>query len=233
MEKTSLPDAATLIAAAREAIASVTDNPLDREETTRRRRRAASAALDKWAPAVDEMTDRDGAAAFLGISRDLVKRRMWRARADGTPDWPKPDVEAGNARTWKYRTLAVFEASRPGRGRHGSATAPIPGDAVLHLSVADIAAHFGITANTVHAWRTRYRPGRSLEEEGRAPDCPQPDVIVGLGQHSVAGWRADRLSEWEEWRASLPGTPSGGWPDRRQASRRPPGAGHWDGAAGS
>lgn len=203
MIETSLPDAATLIAAARQAMNEIPADPLNREKTTAARRRAASKALDQWAPAIDGQTDFAGAAAFLGARPDTLKRRRWRARADGSPDWPKPDIEVGRTPGWTYRTIVLHQAETPGRGRHGAATAPIPGDVPVYLAVSDIADHFGVAANTVHSWRTRYRPGRSLEETGKAPNCPLPDVIVGRG-HPQAGWREDRMPEWERWRASLP-----------------------------
>lgn len=202
--ETTLPDAAVLIEAARQAMREIPADPLDRARTAELRREAASRALDQWAPAVDEMTDLAGAAEFLGARLDTVKRRRWRARADGTPDWPDPDVEAGQARAWKFRTIVLHQAGTPGRGRHGSATAPVPGDAVVYLAVSDLADHFGVAANTVHSWRTRYRPGRSLAEAARVPACPQPDVVVGL-KHPQAGWLRERLAEWDEWRARLGG----------------------------
>lgn len=204
MAEMNLPDAAMLIEAAREAMRTVRDDPLDREQTAARRRRVASKALDQWKPAIDEQTDLPGAAEFLGARLDTLKRRRWRARADGTPDWPKPDIEVGRTLGWSYRTIVLHQAEAPGRGHHGSATAPIPGDVTVYLSVADIADHFGVAANTVHSWRTRYRPGRSLEETAKAPNFPQPDVIVGRG-HPQAGWRQDRMAELEQWRVSLPG----------------------------
>lgn len=202
--ETTLPDAATLIEAAREAMSTVPADPLDREKTIAKRRQAADTALDRWAPAIDEMTDLAGAAEFLEARLDTLKRRRWRARADGSPDWPKPDLEPGHAKLWTFRTIVLHQAGTPGRGHHGSATAPIPGDAVVYLAVSDIAGHFNVAANTVHSWRTRYRPGRSLEETAKAPNFPQPDVIVGRG-HPQAGWRQDRMAELEQWRASLPG----------------------------
>jgi hypothetical protein len=206
--ETELPGAATLIEAARQAMREVPDDPLDRERTTARRRRAASSALDQWVPVVDEITDLAGAAVFLGARLDTLKRRRWRARADGTPDWPRPDIEVGRTAGWKYRTIVLHQAEAPGRGHHGQATAPIPGDAVVYLAVSDLADHFGVAANTVHSWRTRYRPGRGLEETAKAPNCPQPDVIVGM-HHPQAGWRQDRLQEWDAWHASLPGQGAG------------------------
>lgn len=208
MSETKLPDAAVLVEAAREAMRSVQGPPGD-PKVIERRRKAASKALDGWAPAIDEVADLAAAATFLGARADSIRRRMWRARADGTPDWPPPDLELGQSKGWRYRTIVLHQAQMPGRGHRGSATALIPGDAVVYLSVADIADHFGVAANTAHSWRTRYRPGRSLAETAKAPVCPQPDVLVGVGK-PVAGWRQDRMAEWDAWHASLPGKGSGG-----------------------
>src|SRR5580704_15044573 len=209
MVKTNLPDAATLIEVARQAMREVQPIPRDPAAATEKRRRIAGKALDQYAPAIDEVVDLTGAAAFLGLrGPDSLRRRQWRARADGTPDWPKPDLELGQSKGWKLRTIVIHQAEAPGRGHHGSALAPIAGDAAVYLSVADIAGHFGVAANTVHSWRTRYRPGRSLEETAQAPVPPQPDVYVGVGKPQ-AGWRQDRISEWDEWRDKLPGQGAG------------------------
>ena len=204
MSETKLPDAATLIGAARQAMRDVQPVPRDPAKASEKRRQAASRVLDEWAPAIDEIASLAGAAAFLGARTDSLRRRQWRARADGTPDWPEPDMELGHAKGWKYRTIVLHQAQAPGRGNQGSAAVPIPGDVVVYLAVADIADHFGVAANTVHSWRTRYRPGRSLEATAKAPNCPQPDVIVGRA-HPQAGWHEDRIGEWDAWRASLPG----------------------------
>lgn len=204
-----MPDAATLIGVARQAMREVQPVPRDPAAAAEKRHRAASKALDQYAPAIDELVDLAGAAAFLGLrGPDSLRRRQWRARADGTPDWPEPDVELGQSKGWKLRTIVLHQAEAPGRGHHGSALAPIAGDAVVYLSVADLADHFGVAANTVHTWRARYRPGRSLEETAKAPVPPQPDVYVGVGKPQ-AGWRQDRIGEWDEWRTKLPGQGAG------------------------
>lgn len=210
-----LPDVSVLVEAARQAMsgAPAPGDPVAADEA---RRQAASEALDRWAPAIDEVVDLDGAAGFLGKSPDYVQRRRYRARGDGTRDWPEPDVEFGRAsRGWKLRTIVVHQATGRRRGQHGSSLAPVPGDVAVYLSVADLAAHFGVAANTVHSWRAKYRPGRSLEDTEREPNCPQPDVIVGKLGHPLSGWRADRLGEWDEWLASMPESKTGGRPRTR------------------
>jgi hypothetical protein len=84
------------------------------------------------------------------------------------------------------------------------------GEQVVYLSAADIADHFGdIEAKTVHTWRARYGPDRSPEAIAKAPTCPQPDMYLGR-RKPQAGWREDRLPEWDAWRASLPGSGAGG-----------------------
>jgi hypothetical protein len=88
---------------------------------------------------------------------------------------------------------------------------------VVYLTAADIADHFGVRAQLVQQWRHRYRPGRSAEAAAKAPTCPQPEPGVQVGRRRPqAVWREDRLAEWDEWRASLPGQGAGGG--------RPPGS---------
>jgi len=203
-----LPDVSVLVETARKAM-SETPAPADPVEAAEVRRQAASKALDRWAPGIDEVVDLDGAAGFLGKTPDYVKRRQYRARADGTPDWPKPDVAFGRSKGWTLRTIVVHQATGSRRGQHGSSLAPVPGDVAVYLSVADLAAHFGVAANTVHSWRAKYRPGRSLEDTAREPNCPQPDVIVGKLGHPTTGWEPSRLGEWDEWLASMPESKTG------------------------
>jgi hypothetical protein len=57
------------------------------------------------------------------------------------------------------------------------------------LSVADIAAMFGVEAKTVSMWRLRY------------PDFPEPDVTVG----GMAGWDPERAEELRVWESRRPG----------------------------
>ena len=101
MAETHLPDAAILIQAAR-------------GEGPR--------ALDRWAPAIDQLTDLAGAARFLGLKGpDSIRRRMTRTRADGTRKWPVPDQRFGRSPAWTYRTLVLHYAAAPGRGHPGAA----------------------------------------------------------------------------------------------------------------
>lgn len=118
-----LPDAGTLIAAARAAMTGieVPADPGKAAKATERRHRAAGRALDKWAPAIDEMTDLAGAAAFLRLKGpDSLRRRRFRIRADGTRDWPEPDQQFGRSPAWKLRTIVIHQAEAPGRGHPGA-----------------------------------------------------------------------------------------------------------------
>lgn len=57
------------------------------------------------------------------------------------------------------------------------------------LSVADIAAMFGVEPKTVSMWRLRY------------PEFPEPDVMVG----GMAGWNPERAEEIRVWESRRPG----------------------------
>ncbi|MEU4645162.1 hypothetical protein [Micromonospora sp. NPDC023814] len=57
------------------------------------------------------------------------------------------------------------------------------------LSVADIAAMFGVEPKTVSMWRLRY------------PEFPEPDVVVG----GMAGWDPERAEEIRVWESRRPG----------------------------
>jgi hypothetical protein len=132
MPPAGLPDAKTLIGAARAAMAAIPGLPAGPEdggtararakaETAARRHEAASTALDQWAPAIDEMTDLAGAARFLGLKGpDSLRRRKFRIRADGTREWPGPDATFGRSAAWKYRTIVIHQAAAPGRGHPGA-----------------------------------------------------------------------------------------------------------------
>ena len=213
MTETNLPDAATLIEAAREAMRGVQPVPRDPLKAAEKRRHAASRMLDQWAPGIDRIVGLAEVAGFLGLrGPDALRRRQWRVRADGSRDWPEPDVEfgqsrAGHVKGWKLRTIVLHQAEAPGRGHH--ALRVETGSAPVYLSAGDIADHFGVATNTVHSWRTRYGPGRPADAIAKAPVCPQPDVYVGVGAPQ-AGWRQDRMPEWEAWRLSLPGSGAGG-----------------------
>lgn len=89
------------------------------------------------------------------------------------------------------------------------------GGGLEFLSAADIAEHFGVNADTVQHWRDRYGPDRPPAELAKAPPCPEPDVALGA-KRRLAGWRPDRLPEWDAWRASLPGRGAGGGRPPRQ-----------------
>lgn len=56
-----------------------------------------------------------------------------------------------------------------------------------YLSIVDLAAHINITPNTARAYR----------KQGRLPD---PDVIIGQGQYTVAGWSTNTIDQWQHAR---------------------------------
>lgn len=106
-----LPDAATLVAVARAAMAA----------TGARKREAASRALNRYAPGIDQYTDMAGAAVFLGLKgKNSIRRRTTRTRADGTREWPEPDETFGRTPVWSYRTLVIHKAESPGQGHPGA-----------------------------------------------------------------------------------------------------------------
>ena len=77
------------------------------------------AALDKYAPAIDELADMPAAAAFLGIQAKSITRARERTRGDGSPDFAPPDRWFSRSPTWRYRTLVLHRAAAPGRGGSG------------------------------------------------------------------------------------------------------------------
>lgn len=87
----------------------------------------------------------------------------------------------------------------------------------VYVTVADIAAYFGVSDKTVHSWRARYGPGRDAAAIAKAPTCPQPDIHVGV-QRPLAAWRVERLREWDDWKESLPGPGAGGGRPRTRNS---------------
>ena len=60
---------------------------------------------------------------------------------------------------------------------------------IKYMSIADIAALFGVQPNTAEKWRQRYA------------DFPTPDAATGMG-HSrpVDGWLPKREAEIREWK---------------------------------
>lgn len=86
----------------------------------------------------------------------------------------------------------------------------------VYLSVADIAEHFGVAVDTVLHWRARYGPDRTAAELAKAPACPQPDIGLGV-KRTMAGWRPERLADWDAWRKTLPGRGAGGGRPPKQA----------------
>jgi hypothetical protein len=120
-----LPPAQALIdiarTAAMKAAPAIPDDPDKAAEARETRLQAAASALNQWAPAVDQMTDIAGAAAFLGRKSDhSIRRKRFRPRADGTMEWPEPDATFGRSPAWKYRTIVAHLAAAPGRGHPGA-----------------------------------------------------------------------------------------------------------------
>jgi hypothetical protein len=100
-------------------------------------RRHGPAALDAYTPAIDELTDTAGAAAWLGLSAASIYRDRNRLRPDRTPAWPPADRQFGRSPAWTYRTLVLHRLAMPGRGSAGrgrpardrAAATPGPGPA--------------------------------------------------------------------------------------------------------
>lgn len=86
----------------------------------------------------------------------------------------------------------------------------------VYWSTADIAALFSVPNHTVSMWLVRYGPDRTAAEIAKAPVCPQPDIILGVGRPN-AGWDPDTAeARWRTWRESLPGRGAGGGRPPRQ-----------------
>jgi transposase-like protein len=93
--------------------------------------------------------------------------------------------------------------------------APVdPENRTRHLmGVADIAALFNVTPNTVGAWISR-------AEHGELPPTPPADVEITTARpdgQTVRGWDPARESEWRSWKANLPGR---GWRKGQTGERR-------------
>jgi hypothetical protein len=131
---TGLPDAQTLINAARAAMATVPDAPPGAGDAAKlrvveRRRRAASGALDAWKPAIDQEINTPQATVFMGYSKGTIAKLRQRKRIDQTPEWPEPDNRyfpsddplgrGGGPVVWKVRTIIIARAEAPGRGHPG------------------------------------------------------------------------------------------------------------------
>ena len=60
---------------------------------------------------------------------------------------------------------------------------------ITYMSIADIAALFGVQPNTAEKWRQRYA------------DFPAPDATTGMGHgRPVMGWLPEREEEIREWK---------------------------------
>lgn len=82
------------------------------------------AALDAYAPRVDEQIDMAVAGAWLNIQAASISRMKQRTRRDGSPAWPEPDNTHGRSPVWSYRTLVLHLAAAPGRGHPGMPRGP-------------------------------------------------------------------------------------------------------------
>lgn len=69
--------------------------------------------------------------------------------------------------------------------------------ATRYLSLSDIAERIGVVYGTVQGYSSR----------GLLPD---PDVLVGLGDHPIRGWSAETI---DTWNANRPGP--GRWKSAR------------------
>lgn len=76
-----------------------------------------AAALEAYAPAIDELANAGTLAAWLGIARTTVYQEQSRMTAGGMPRWPAPDCT--EARLWRYRTIILHRAAMPGLGSAG------------------------------------------------------------------------------------------------------------------
>jgi hypothetical protein len=77
------------------------------------------AALNAYAPAIDQAVDVAGAARWTGRQPASISRDRSRRMPDGTPRWPKPDYPAGRTGSWHCRTIVLHLAALPGRGSAG------------------------------------------------------------------------------------------------------------------
>lgn len=52
-----------------------------------------------------------------------------------------------------------------------------------YLSLSDFAERVGLSTNTLNGYRAKGL-------------TPEPDVMIGLGDRAVRGWRAETIDEW-------------------------------------
>jgi len=122
-------------------------------------------------------------------------------------------------RTGNNYSGARWAPTQRGRAKGPTMTEqPEAAGPVRYLDVGDIAAEFGVDTNTVHGWRRRYSASRTAEQIAKAPTFPDPDIIVGLGEHGIAGWHPDRVQDIRTWHASRPGPGAGGGRPRKNAA---------------
>lgn len=121
MADPDLPDSKELIAGVKEAMAQAGTFGDPPARLRAKRRAAGNKFLDRYKPGIDQLTDISGAARFLGLKGpDSLRRRQFRKRADGTPDWPESDEVFGRSKAWTYRTIVLHQAEAPGRGHPGA-----------------------------------------------------------------------------------------------------------------
>jgi len=68
-----------------------------------------------------------------------------------------------------------------------------------YLGVLGVAEQLGVTRHAVHKWRSRHPAGSDHP-------FPHPDVEID----GLPGWRAERMTEINQWRQGLPGRGAGG-----------------------
>lgn len=79
-------------------------------------------------------------------------------------------------------------------------------ETVKFMSVADIAAIFGVQAGTVEKWRQRHA------------SFPTPDAIIGIDNDmKFRGWLPQRADEFRDWKKGLPPQGAGGGRPRKNA----------------
>lgn len=74
------------------------------------------AHLDMYAPEIDELADSRDLETWLGLSA----RSLDRQRARQKDSWPEPARHFGVTPVWRYRTIALYLASRPGKGNRSN-----------------------------------------------------------------------------------------------------------------
>jgi hypothetical protein len=94
----------------------------DTPEGRARALKHANRLLDSYRPAIDQLTDMQGAATFLGLAYNSIQRmrHLPPLVGSGRPVMAPPDqIVSGRYPVWSYRTLVLHWAQRPGLGGPG------------------------------------------------------------------------------------------------------------------